>query len=307
MRKHSEILSQKIAPSTVISILDQSPSPLATHITIPAGASTLSSVPNSSVSSIFNKSLESLETNNAPTSSPNEFQDQKTNKKELNFGAPQIDLSLPTGTLAKNAIHEFNPKHFRDKDIAFKSTLALAARQIKSTNSKPIFCFLTEDQTNLIKWLSSKEIAKFGLSQHNLVIITAKHSDDLLWAMEETLHTSKAIALVAHFTLLSNLSAQRLSFASKDTQTPCLLVCNHKIDGPNHCKSKWSISSPTNESENNSNDQIDMPESHTVELSLIQTEDSFTSANWNVSWQPERGRFVTNLKATTTHQTSSIH
>lgn len=295
MRKEAEILSHQLAPNTVLSLLDETSAPLATHITIPTGASISSSITENTTSNEFSKSLKSLELSISPSSSAYSSQQKTT---ELNFGTPQIDLSLPQGTLSKDGIHEFNPKHFRDQDLAFKTALTVAAREISSEETKPIFCFLTEDQTNLIKWLSSREISKLGLSKENLIVITAKHTDDLLWAMEETLHTVDAVALVAHFTLLSNISAQRLSFASKSKKTPCLLICNHKIEGPNHTKSKWTVWSETEE-ENLQSDKIG--------LTLSQIKNEKQNASWVIKWQAEKGRFTTSLKETLAPESTKIH
>lgn len=295
MRKEADILSHQLAPNTVLSLLDETSAPLATHITIPTGASISSSITDNSTSNEFTKSLKSLELSISPSSSAYSSQQKTT---ELNFGTPQIDLTLPQGTLSKDGIHEFNPKHFRDQDLAFKTALTVAAREITSEETKPIFCFLTEDQSNLIKWLSSREISKLGLSKENLIVITAKHTDDLLWAMEETLHTVDAVALVAHFTLLSNISAQRLSFASKSKKTPCLLICNHKIEGPNHTKSKWTVWSETEE-ENLQSDKIG--------LTLSQIKNEKQNASWVIKWQAEKGRFTTSLKETLAPESTKIH
>lgn len=291
MRKEAEILSHQLAPNDVISLLNKSSAPFANHISIPTGAAINLDSSETSIASKFTQSLEALDLGKSSTSS-----NQPINKKEteLNFGSPQIDLSLPEGTLSKDGLHEFNPKHFKDQDLAFKIALTLAAREVNSPSSKPIFCFLTEDQTNLINWLSSIEIEKLGLSKENLILITAKHTDDLLWAMEETIHSVEATALVAHFTLLNNISAQRLAFAAKTHKVPYLLICNHKIDGPNHSKSKWTIWSTTE----NPNCETSFNQEKQIELTLSQIQNEEQNSNWTIKWQAEKGRFVTSKKET---------
>ena len=291
MRKEAEILSHQLAPNDVISLLNKSSTPYANHISVPTGAAINLDSSETSIASKFTQSLEALDLGKSSTSS-----NQPINKKEteLNFGSPQIDLSIPEGTLSKDGLHEFNPKHFKDQDLAFKIALTLAAREVNSPSSKPIFCFLTEDQTNLINWLSSIEIEKLGLSKENLILITAKHTDDLLWAMEETIHSVEATALVAHFTLLSNISAQRLAFAAKTHKVPYLLICNHKIEGPNHSKSKWTIWSTTE----NPNCETSFNQEKQIELTLSQIQNEEQNSNWTIKWQAEKGRFVTSKKET---------
>lgn len=280
MRKQPETLNHQVQASTLAALLNEGTSPFASHINIPTGASYLSLAESQSVSQAFINTIQSIE---GQATSSTFKQNTPVNSTtpppltELNFGAPQIDLSLPKGTLNTNAVHEFNPVHFRDQDLAYKSAIALAARQHKAVNSAPIFCFLSEDQTNLISWLSGNGPSEFGLNNQDVIVITAKHSDDLLWAMEETMHTTKASALIAHFTLLDNLSAQRLAFASKSSQTPCLLICNHKIEGPKHCHSQWSIHQAQSDD--------------TTILTLTSSKTNMSGLSWTINWQTDRNRF----------------
>lgn len=300
MRKETEILSHQISNNTVFSILNEPASPFATHITVPTGISTCEETTTKQLVNEFSLALKALDLSPSPTSSARGLSQNK-NSKELNFGAPQIDLSLPSGTLAKDGIHEFNPKHYKDQNTAFKTALSLAAREISPEETKPIFCFLTEDQTHLIKWLSSSEIAALGLSKENLIVITGKHTDDILWAMEETFHSMESVALVAHFTLLSNIAAQRLSFTAKDKQTPCLLICNHKIEGPNHTQSRWSIWSETT-----TEDEVSFDfEKIGIATNLEKNDEK--SASWIMKWQPEKGRFSINLSEENSANKTIIH
>lgn len=300
MRKETEILSHQINNNTVFSLLNEPASPFATHITIPTGISACEEITTKQLAQEFTLSLKALDLSPSPTSSVR-GQSQNKNSKELNFGAPQIDLSLPSGTLAKDGIHEFNPKHYKDQNTAFKTALSLAAREISLEETKPIFCFLTEDQTHLIKWLSSSEITALGLSKENLIVITGKHTDDILWAMEETFHSMESVALVAHFTLLSNIAAQRLSFTAKDKQTPCLLICNHKIEGPNHTQSRWSIWSETM-----TEDEVSFDFEKIGIATSLETDDE-ESPSWKMKWHPEKGRFSIHLNEENSTNNTIIH
>lgn len=283
MRKQPETLNHQVEASTLAALLNKDTSPFASHINIPTGASYLTQSESDSVSQALINSIQSIENQNASNLIEAETSiNDTTSSNELNFGAPQIDLSLPKGTLNSNAIHEINPVHFRDQDLAFKSAIALAARQRKTTNPAPIFCYLSDDQENLIAWLSGNGPSEFGLTNQDIIVITAKHSDDLLWAMEETMHTTKASALIAHFTLLDNLSAQRLAFAAKSSETPCLLVCNHKIEGPKHSHSQWSIHKAQSD--------------NSTVLTLTSAKTDISGLSWTINWHSERNRFTANTK-----------
>ncbi len=304
MRKQPEILSHQLTTNKVAAMLDQAPSPFTSQINVPAGAA--NTTPDNINPEV--KEFANIINNFAATS----INTQTEQAGELKFGAPQIDLSLPEGTLAKDGIHQFNPKHFRDQEKAFQCALLLAARQRATQSGSPLFCFLTEDQTSLIEWLSGPALNLTGLSTDDLVIITAKHSDELLWAMEETLHTTNTPALVAHFTLLDNLSAQRLAYAAKRTNTPCLLICNHKIEGPIHTRSQWAVEEITNventDDENQFNVALSLSGSFSEKMSDREKDNLSTNElSWSLKWQSDKGRFSALLNQASPHNSATLH
>lgn len=295
MKNQEQQSSQQIAPNTVAAILSQAPSPLATHISIPIGA-----VNNPEASALYAKSLQQVEpeyTNNTGTN--HHVSPINSSLANLTFGAPQIDLTITSGSAAASGLHEFNPRHFRDQDSTFKCALALAARH--RNNATPIFCFLTEDQSSLITWLTSNGASSLNIAKEDLVFVTAKHSDDLLWAMEETMHTQKGATIVAHFTLLDNLSAQRLAFTAKTNELPCLIVCNHPIEGPKHTNSAWSVQALQSESQTSDES---LP---SIALSLTHTKGDMAGENWTLKWSPKQGRFTATLSDRNPAKTTTLH
>ena len=140
MRKETEILSHQISNNTVFFLLNEPASPFATHITIPTGISACEEITTKQLAEEFTLSLKSLDLSPSPTSSAR-GQSQNKNSKELNFGAPQIDLSLPSGTLAKDGIHEFNPKHYKDQNTAFKTALSPSSQRNQTRRNKTYFLF----------------------------------------------------------------------------------------------------------------------------------------------------------------------
>ena len=221
----------------------------------------------------------------------------KPQQKELSFGAPQLDLALPKGTLQKNTLHTFHPKQWRDQQATLACALSLAIRNQKQTETEqtahPIFCFLIDDQTQLIEWIN-KEVTSLNISPKDLILITCKHSDDLLWAIEETMHKAPNSTIVTHFNLLQNIAAQRLKVIAQSQSCTCLLVCNHKIEGPNHAHSNWTVS----QAENNENAPLKITLEHksaTADLS---------EQHHILEWQAKKHRFKTaNLKSPQTAPT----
>jgi len=295
MKKQSITQQQQIAPATVAALLEQSHKPLASHISVPT--QTRSSTPEQlqEMSISFTKALNHI----TPTELLNhQTNDDSSQQSELNFGAPQIDLALPKGTFPVSGLHEFNPKYWRDQIAALTCTIALAVRQREQQQTKtPIYCFLSKEQTQLIQWVTTYQTSAFNLKPQDLIIITANHSDDLLWAIEETMHATNGAPIIAHFNLLDNLSAQRLSFLAKTQQTPCFVICNHKIDGPKHAHSQWTIHQH--------------PESKTtipsLYLSLNQTNKVSTPLGWHLKWQQEQQRFAATREKSAQQSELTLH
>lgn len=244
------------------------------------------------ISTTTNNALTQFLSTQTPSLTPNHKTEQQ--QKELSFGAPQLDLALPKGTLQKNTLHTFNPKQWRDQQATLACALSLAIRNQKQTETEqPVFCFLIDDQTQLSEWIST-EITSLNISPKNLVLITCKHSDDLLWAIEETMHKAPSSTIVTHFNLLQNLAAQRLKVIAQAQSCTCLLVCNHKIEGPNHAHSNWTVS----QTETNAEAPLKItlePKSATADQ---------PPQRYILEWQAEKHRFKTaNLKSPQTAPT----
>jgi len=297
MKKQSISHHQKIAPSAVAALLEQNhkPLPSALHISVPTQTRSSTPAQLQEMSTTFTKALNNI----TPIDFSNHpINDGSPQQSELNFGAPQIDLALPKDTFPVSGLHEFNPKYWRDQIAALTCTIALAVRQREQQQTtSPIYCFLSKNQTQLIEWVTTYQTSAFHLKPQDLIIITANHSDDLLWAIEETMHaTNGSSPIIAHFNLLDNLSAQRLSFLAKTQQSPCFIVCNHKIDGPKHARSQWTIHQH--------------PESKTTVpsfyLTLSQTNNESVSG-WHLKWQQDQQRFAASREKNTQQDELILH
>lgn len=218
---------------------------------------------------------------------------------DFSFGASQIDLAFPKGALPIADLHELNPKHHKDQLATLQTALALAARRNMQTNA-PLFCFITEDQRELLTWLQTEANTSLNLADDQLCIITAKHSDDLLWAIEETIFSCPAAAIVSHFSMLDNTAAQRLAFLSRTKGVLTFLICNHRIEGPAHAASNWLVSNPTQG-----------PITEKAALCLTATYVKAAPGHqqsWHLNWNETSGRFAaTSLKQPETNSSHTLH
>lgn len=280
MKRHAAQINETLTQAALASRLENAPVAAVSHFTVPAGAAT------SNTQLPFMAGANDIRLNDTHANA--------LTKAELTFGAPQIDLALPSGSLISAGLHQFNPRHFRDQTLAVKCALALAARRLSHDNSAPIFCFVSQDQTELLSWLSEQAATTLGIENDRLVIVTAKHSDDLLWAIEETMHGAAATAIVAHVPLVDNLCAQRIAFTARTKGVPALIATNHRIGGPDHTASTWSIeqlpADAADLNDSNANNEI------TARLTAAPQdgdENQRRASNaWIMKWRSDRLRFA---------------
>lgn len=292
MKNQSIASHQSLNSNDVAALLQDQPTPLVTHIEISEASK------KAGQDNLFIHKLQALN-----AASTKNHEGAQSLQKELSFGAPQIDLALPTGTLARAGLHELNPKHWRDQQTAIALALGLLNRQNSNHagDKSPVFCFLTEDQTELKGWLQSPAINSLNISSQDLVLVTAKHTDDLLWAIEETILANNNALIAAHFTLLAPTAAQRLNFLAKENGAACVVVCNHKSEGQGLAHSSWSVTTtPKLEATESAPDLQQCAYKETLGaitprfiLTLNTTPDAQINdiLSWQITWQPNTKRF----------------
>lgn len=296
MKNQPRSASQPLSPATVTALINGANAPLATCIEVPKGVGRLSQKEAEAASQHFSSELKLQPAGFSSAPSLNASPDQAT---DFSFGATQIDLALPKGALPVADLHELNPKHHKDQLATLQTALALAARRNLETKT-PVFCFILEDQKELLTWLQTKANNSLNLASEQLVIITAKYSDDLLWAIEETIFNCPAAAIVSHFSMLDNTAAQRLTFLSRTKGVLTFLICNHRIEGPAHAASNWLVTT------------LEMsPDTEKTALCLTATYIKAApdhQQSWGLKWNETTGRFsATSLKQPETNSSHTLH
>ena len=268
-----------------------------TQIGVPSGVSIAPNDQNLKLAKEFAQSLRIHESDIQEPQSPHHSSSKITapQSAELSFGAPQIDLALPAGTMSANGLHEINPLRHRDQKAALSFGLALAARHQQNFNNSAIFCFLLEDEAKQNEALSPSARKALGLTSENLIIITAKQSDDLLWAIEEALEAADASSIVCHLPLLNDLEKQRLNFLASSNSIPTILVCNHNSSDQLYSLSSWTLRQNDEVTEN-----FEIP---TATLTLRDCKSQLPKMSWSVRWENARNKF----QAVSTETGKTIH
>lgn len=267
---------------------------LTSHIALPSGISDEPAQESGERSKQFTQSLRGFNNKHSFHETPTITKSHGTKNRgnglaveELSFGAPQIDLALPRGALATNALHEINPVCHRDQHPALSIALSLAARNLNQRNqdgkSGVILCFLLEDQAKNNIALTRQALASIGVGNDNFVIITAKHKDDLLWAMEEALHEQACSSVVAHLPVIDDPQKQRLSFIAKANNVPTILICNHKSSDTPLGLTTWSV-----EGSEAGDNQITPAKTR---LSLTSNQTNLPVMQWSIKWDSDKDKF----------------
>lgn len=279
MKKQSDYKQQILTPAVVNALISNAEALYSPLIHIPSGTGRIDGGNTEPTSLALQAAFSSNTALTATATLP-------SINTDITFGAPQIDLAFPKGALTAAGLHEFNPKHHRDQLATYQTTLALAARQQQANPGTPIFCFITEDQKQLLEWLKSDAAESVNLAKDDIIIITAKYSDDLLWAIEETLHTTGPAAIIAHFNTLDSLAAQRLAITSRTKGVPGFLVCNHPIEGPIHAETRWTLQQAVSPESQKPHSQL------TANYIKIDPENK---QSWAIRWNSANNRFSASL------------
>lgn len=281
MKKQSEHLEHSLTPAMIAALLEDTQMETVPIFKIPAGIGRAEEIDDFTTPLKAKKSYLQLvhtlkKANSRTGTATNSLNIDTQGKAELTFGAPQIDLALPNNSFTSGMLHELTPRHHRDQLTTLQTAFRLAARAKSKAGNKPLFCFLTEDQKPLLDWLQNHAAEDCGLSQKDIIIMSANYSDDLIWAIEETLHNTQPAAIIAHFNTLNSLSAQRFAYLTKSNAVTGFLVCNHPSQDNIPAETRWTVESMENR----------------TNLTLTRTKsDTDTFVSWSLKWNQEQIRF----------------
>jgi protein ImuA len=178
-------------------------------------------------------------------------------------GIIEIDNAL-RGGLARSALHEIAAIHENTIAAATGFTLGLAARALGKSvatvaaAAKPKRRHQSQREASRAKqavlWISENlslaengalyapGLDQAGIAPHNLVMVTARRTRDVLWAMEEALRCRAVGVVIGEIRSdIDPLTSRRLSHAAATGETFGLVLRARPDDAPSAFATRWIV------------------------------------------------------------------
>src|SRR6516164_9612525 len=128
----------------------------------------------------------------------------------LPFGVAAIDRVLPSGGLARGALHEMLGMGGDEEDCALAAAFAagILGRLAAAADGMVLWCLPCPD-------LYGPGLAAHGLDPARIVLVRAPRDAEILWAMEEGLRASGILAAVGEIGVLPAVASRRLQLAAE--------------------------------------------------------------------------------------------
>src|SRR6266446_7607614 len=162
----------------------------------------------------------------------------------LPFGVAAIDRVLPSGGLARGALHEILGASGDEEDGALAAAFAagIVGRLAATGDGMVLWCLPRPD-------LYGPGLAAHGLDPGHLMLVRAPRDAEILWAMEEGLHAPGIIAVVGEIGVLPAVASRRLQLAAERSGIIALLLRRWRDGGqaareralPNAAVTRWRI------------------------------------------------------------------
>lgn len=132
----------------------------------------------------------------------------------LPLGVPDIDKALPWGGLPRAALHEV----VGEEGAASGFCAAMLARLADATGAV-LWC-------RRDRGLYGPGLASFGLGAERLIVVCGRTNIDVLWAMEEGLHSGRLVAVLGEMRKATPTALRRLQLAAEVGDMTALLLCS---------------------------------------------------------------------------------
>src|SRR6202022_2857763 len=162
----------------------------------------------------------------------------------LPFGVAAIDRMLPSGGLARGALHEILGASGDEEDGALAAAFAagIVGRLAATGDGLVLWCLPRPD-------LYGPGLAAHGLDPERLVLVRAPRDDEILWAMEEGLRAPGIAAVVGEVGALPAVASRRLQLAAERSGIIALLLRRWRDGGqaaperalPNAAVTRWRV------------------------------------------------------------------
>jgi protein ImuA len=135
------------------------------------------------------------------------------------FRIAAIDSALPGGGLARGALHEILGAGGDEEDGALAAAFAagIVAELAPAEDDIVLWCLARPD-------LYGPGLAVDGLDPARLIMVRAARDAEILWAMEEGLHTPGVAAVIGEIGTLSDVASRRLQLAAEHSGTTAFVL-----------------------------------------------------------------------------------
>ena len=138
----------------------------------------------------------------------------------LPFGVATMDGSLPGGGLPLGGLHELSGQGPDSEDGAVAAAF-LAGMLARLSPERPVlWCLKRAD-------LHAPGLALHGLQPQRLILARAPNDQEILWAMEEGLHSPALAAVIGEVETLSALASRRLQLAAETSGVTGFALSRH--------------------------------------------------------------------------------
>ena len=162
----------------------------------------------------------------------------------LPFGVAGIDRVLPSGGLARGALHEILGASGDEEDGALAAAFvaSILGRLIATGGGMVLWCLPRLD-------LYGPGLAAHGLDPGRLMLVRAPRDAEILWAMEEGLRAPGIAAVVGEVGAFPAVASRRLQLAAERSGITALLLRRWRYGGqaareralPNAAVTRWRI------------------------------------------------------------------
>jgi protein ImuA len=197
----------------------------------------------------------------------------------LPFGIPAIDTMLGGG-LVRSALHEIAATGEAHLPAAAGFALAVAKRAASS----PRLFWVSEDMALAESGVPhGAGLDAFGLAPEQLVMVSATHRRDLLWAMEEALRCSATTVVIGEMRAgaIDGVAVRRLSLAAVESGTLALLLRTEPPNDASTAVTRWVVGATPSTT----------PGAPRLAAQLVRNRRGPTGT-WILEWSDSDGQFI---------------
>lgn len=165
----------------------------------------------------------------------------------ITTGASVIDAGLPSGGLARRALHEVRAASYRDMSASLGFAVAMAVRCARAFPEAPVLWCEGSYAPFDMGRLYGPGLAAFGFDPARLILVSPAGDIDLLWTMEEALRLGAFAAVIGEIDgrahALNLTATRRLQLAAEENGRPALLLTGHASMGASAAATRWCVAS----------------------------------------------------------------